>query len=107
MDILGKALAMLNQYPLCDHCLGRQFALLGYGLENSHRGEAIKLSLTMQAAAGALEKKLQDVKTLKILGLADFQRSLKQRCSTSESGSQNKILPPAFCATENFKGSIV
>jgi tRNA pseudouridine synthase 10 len=51
MDVLEKALEMLSKYPLCDHCLGRQFALLGYSIENNARGKALKLSLTLQASA--------------------------------------------------------
>jgi tRNA pseudouridine synthase 10 len=51
MDILEEALIMLSKYPLCDNCLGRQFALLGYSIENKDRGKALKLSLTLQACA--------------------------------------------------------
>ena len=50
MDVLEKALSMLSKYPLCDHCLGRQFALLGYSIENNDRGKALKLGLTLQAS---------------------------------------------------------
>jgi tRNA pseudouridine synthase 10 len=49
MGILEKAQKLLEQCALCDNCLGRQFALLGHGLENQARGEAIKLLLTMKA----------------------------------------------------------
>jgi tRNA pseudouridine synthase 10 len=49
MDVLEKAQKLLEQHALCDNCLGRQFALLGHGLENHTRGEAIKLLLTMKA----------------------------------------------------------
>jgi tRNA pseudouridine synthase 10 len=49
MDVLEKAQKLLEQHALCDNCLGRQFALLGHGLENQTRGEAIKLLLTMKA----------------------------------------------------------
>ena len=49
MEILEKAQKLLQQNALCDNCLGRQFALLGHGLENQKRGEAIKLLLTMKA----------------------------------------------------------
>ena len=48
MEILAKATQMLTIHALCSHCLGRQFALLGYGVENESRGEAIKLLLTMK-----------------------------------------------------------
>jgi len=47
--MLEKAQIMLEKYPLCNHCLGRQFALLGHGLDNQSRGEALKLLLTMKA----------------------------------------------------------
>jgi tRNA pseudouridine synthase 10 len=49
MEILEKALEMLEKYPLCDHCLGRQFALLGQNIENDERGRALKLTLTLKA----------------------------------------------------------
>lgn len=74
MDILEKALAMLEKYPLCDNCLGRQFALLAHGVENNRRGEALKLGLTMQASAFVSDKKLQGVKTLKVLATNGFSQ---------------------------------
>ncbi|MCW4010813.1 MAG: tRNA pseudouridine(54/55) synthase Pus10 [Candidatus Bathyarchaeota archaeon] len=75
MDVLEKTLAMLEKYPLCDNCLGRQFALLGYGLENSRRGESLKLTLTLQASAQASEKNIQGVKTLKVLAANGFSQT--------------------------------
>jgi len=48
MDILEKAQRILEEKPLCDNCLGRQFAFLGYGMENKERGQAIKILLTMK-----------------------------------------------------------
>jgi tRNA pseudouridine synthase 10 len=56
MDVLEKAYTLLSKYPLCDHCLGRQFALLGYAMENNVRGAALKTSLTMQANTLAIEE---------------------------------------------------
>ena len=50
MEILENALEMLSSNPLCDHCLGRQFALLGYNLENNERGKAIKLALVLESS---------------------------------------------------------
>lgn len=47
MEILEKALKLLESYPLCDNCLGRQFALLGVGLDNKSRGRALKNVLIM------------------------------------------------------------
>jgi len=66
-DILEKAQRMLEEYPLCSHCLGRQFALLGYGLDNLDRGEALKLILTMKAHQLALDKNKTGFALLKTL----------------------------------------
>ena len=67
MDILERSLEMLEKYPLCDNCLGRQFALLGRGLENKTRGDAIKLILTMKAHQMILENEETGTALLKIL----------------------------------------
>jgi len=47
--------------------LGRQFALLGYGLENQKRGEALKLLLTMRGHQLALSGKKAGFFLLKIV----------------------------------------
>lgn len=39
--VQGKAETLLQE-DLCDHCLGRQFAQLGHGLENYERGAIIR-----------------------------------------------------------------
>ena len=67
MDVLEKAFEMLSKHPLCDHCLGRQFALLGYNMENNVRGKALKVSLTMQANDLLNEKNADGLKRLKVL----------------------------------------
>ncbi len=67
MDVLERAFEILKKYPLCDHCLGRQFALLGYSMENNVRGQALKVSLTMQANNLSAEKNPEGTKRLKIL----------------------------------------
>jgi tRNA pseudouridine synthase 10 len=58
---------MLEKYALCNHCLGRQFALLGYGLDNQKRGEALKLLLTMKAHKLALDKDKAGITLFKTL----------------------------------------
>jgi len=65
--MLEKAQRMLEKYPLCSHCLGRQFALLGYGLDNLSRGEALKLLLTMQAHQQAIDKNKKSFTLLKTM----------------------------------------
>ncbi|GGP22233.1 tRNA pseudouridine(54/55) synthase Pus10 [Thermocladium modestius] len=48
MDVIDKSMEVLRRYPLCDHCLGRLFALSGYGLENWERGRSIKDLIHME-----------------------------------------------------------
>jgi len=75
MEILEKALRTLEEYPLCDHCLGRQFALLGRGIENNERGNAIKLVLTLKAHALALSTNREGVRILKVLATNGFSKT--------------------------------
>jgi tRNA pseudouridine synthase 10 len=72
MNIPEKALKMLEKYPLCDHCLGRQFALLGHCMENHERGKAIKTVLLLKAHALALANNKKGIETLKILAINGF-----------------------------------
>ena len=78
MDVLQKAFELISKYPLCDHCLGRQFALLGYSMENNIRGSAIKISLTMQANDLAKEKNAEGVNQLKVLATNGFSREAQE-----------------------------
>jgi len=67
MELLKKAQEMLEAHPLCNHCLGRQFALLGYGLADQKRGETLKLLLTMKSHKLALSGKRTGFSTLRVL----------------------------------------
>ncbi|MHA1608096.1 MAG: tRNA pseudouridine(54/55) synthase Pus10 [Candidatus Freyarchaeota archaeon] len=62
-----KALEILKKIPLCNSCLGRQFALLGMGSNNPSRGHALKLTLTMTAHYMLRENPEEAVKILKVL----------------------------------------
>ncbi len=48
MNILETAKKVIHEGPICDHCMGRQFAKLSTGLTNDERGRAIKLALAME-----------------------------------------------------------
>jgi tRNA pseudouridine synthase 10 len=48
VDPVDKAIEVLSKYPLCDRCLGRLFARLGYGWTNKERGDAIKRLVVMR-----------------------------------------------------------
>ena len=78
MDVLEKAFELLSKYPLCDHCLGRQFALLGYSMENNIRGSSLKISLTLQANDLVKEKNLDGLKQLKVLATNGFSREAQE-----------------------------
>jgi len=82
MEILEKTQKMLEKYPLCDHCLGRQFALLGYELDNQRRGEALKTLLTMMGhELTFLEKKrgLTLLKTVAMNGASEIAAELLRK----------------------------
>ncbi len=55
MGVADKARRILEEYPLCDRCLGRLFARLGYGWSNAERGDAIKRVLVMDLHEGIRE----------------------------------------------------
>ncbi|UCE09439.1 MAG: tRNA pseudouridine(54/55) synthase Pus10 [Candidatus Thorarchaeota archaeon] len=48
-EVQEKALKVLEEYPLCDHCLGRLFGWLSTATTNKERGHSIKLVLSMNA----------------------------------------------------------
>ncbi|MDD4749578.1 MAG: THUMP domain-containing protein, partial [Methanosarcinaceae archaeon] len=48
MDIIEISKKIIEEGPICDHCLGRQFAKLSTGLSNRERGQAIKLTLALE-----------------------------------------------------------
>ncbi len=55
MTIIDTAHKIITQGPICDHCLGRQFAKLSTGLSNDRRGAAIRIVIAMQAGADKTE----------------------------------------------------
>ncbi len=47
--VLAKARRVLERYPLCDRCLGRLYARLGYGWSNRDRGRSLKMAIVMES----------------------------------------------------------
>jgi len=91
MELTETAQRMLEKYPLCDHCLGRQFAFLGYGMDNRERGRIIKALLTMKGHQLALSKDKKGISLLKLLVrngsvkmAAEILRKLKRRFKEGE-----------------------
>ncbi|MGD6934682.1 MAG: tRNA pseudouridine(54/55) synthase Pus10 [Candidatus Bathyarchaeia archaeon] len=78
MDVQQKAFELLSKYPLCDHCLGRQFAALGYSMENNIRGSSLKVALTMQANDLAKENPDEGVAKLQVLASNGFSKTAQE-----------------------------
>lgn len=74
MSILEKARHLLEEYALCDHCLGRQFALLGHGFSNDERGKAIKQLLVLESCELALDGKEDARNTLRLIATNGFSK---------------------------------
>jgi len=101
MDILEKTSRMLEEYPLCDHCLGRQFALLGHSIENDERGRAIKLALTLKAHELALSKNREGVRILKILATNGFSKTAGEILQKMKKRIPRKNFPKTCFLCEN------
>jgi len=50
-NILTTARRIIALGPICDSCLGRQFAMLATGFTNAERGRSLKSVLVMQTCA--------------------------------------------------------
>ncbi|NWG11852.1 tRNA pseudouridine(54/55) synthase Pus10 [Candidatus Bathyarchaeota archaeon] len=104
MNILEKSLRMLEEYSLCDHCLGRQFALLGHNMENNERGCAIKLALTLEAHNFALSKSKEGIKNLKILAAKGFSEKAAKILQKMRKYVSSKSLPEkCFLCEDRFE----
>lgn len=93
MNVLQAAQRMLEKHALCDNCLGRQFALLGHGIQNEDRGKTIKLVLTLEAHASALSKNKRAIKKLKILatnGFSNIAKEIMSRLGDNVDGDRRK-----------------
>jgi tRNA pseudouridine synthase 10 len=60
-DILQTARRIVGLGPICDSCLGRQFAMLSTGLSNAERGRSLKTVLAMQASSVQDKELLEDL----------------------------------------------
>jgi tRNA pseudouridine synthase 10 len=78
MEILEKAALILDKYPLCSTCLGRQFSLLGHGFSNEERGDAIRVLITLEASRILYSDEARGRELLDLVTRNDFsRRSLK------------------------------
>jgi tRNA pseudouridine synthase 10 len=101
MDILEKSLEMLKEHPLCDHCLGRQFAALGYDMENDERGRAIKSTLTLKSHALILSKNREGKEILKILATNGFSKTATETLKKNGKQIPTRSFPEKCFLCEN------
>ncbi len=47
-EVLERARKALAKYNLCDHCLGRLFAMIGHGMSNDERGRIVREALGVE-----------------------------------------------------------
>ncbi|MEM1539037.1 MAG: tRNA pseudouridine(54/55) synthase Pus10 [Candidatus Bathyarchaeia archaeon] len=101
MSILEQALEMLEAYPLCDHCLGRQFAMLLHGMENKERGEVVKNVLAMDALALVLSGRDEGIRILKVLATNGFFAKAGEALLKMRKRVSRKKYPKACFLCEN------
>ena len=103
MEVLEKAQALLEKHPLCDHCLGRQFSMLGHGLTNGERGKAIKLLLVLEGSRlllGQEERGRDLLKTVAINGFSEVaSATLNNQGVVVENGAKE-----CYLCDDTFKG---
>jgi len=104
MDLLENAFEMIRKYSLCDHCLGRQFALLGYNLENTQRGQALKLVLVLHSSKLFLDENPVGANDLKVLVENAFSSEAKQALQHLEKTDLVETqLDPCFLCNNTFQ----
>lgn len=75
--LIATARRILKLGPICDHCLGRQFAMLSTGLTDAERGLAIKTFLAMAADAAGGSKSPEAGEILEDLAPSSRQARLR------------------------------
>lgn len=103
MVFLDSALEMLSKHPLCDNCLGRQFALLGYNIENQKRGNAIKLALVLKSNKLHCEKVSIGLVNLKVLMNNAFSQEAIDTLKHLEKEIDYKKTKKCYLCDNNFQ----
>ncbi|NMC08471.1 MAG: tRNA pseudouridine(54/55) synthase Pus10 [Candidatus Lokiarchaeota archaeon] len=62
---------LLGKNAMCDHCLGRQFAALGTGIENGHRGMVLRQGALLDAH-GVLKEKAEALSDPLVIASKEF-----------------------------------
>jgi len=103
VSILEKALEMLESHPLCDHCLGRQFAFLAHEIENEDKGRMLKTLLLMEAQALAHLKKAECARILRILAINGFFKPAEEALRKLRKRLPKKSTGQCFLCGNSFE----
>ncbi|MDY6930902.1 MAG: tRNA pseudouridine(54/55) synthase Pus10 [Halobacteriota archaeon] len=76
MNLIDHAVKVMEEGPICDSCLGRQFAKLSTGLTNRERGSSIRKVISMTVSSGQIDGDKDDC----IEGVPDPKFDIKERC---------------------------
>jgi tRNA pseudouridine synthase 10 len=103
MSVLEKAFALLEKYPLCDYCLGRQFAALARGVENDKRGRALKLALVMQTCADECAGGKKNLMQLNVLAVNGFSAEAIEVLRLSKKAPTEDKAKTCFLCEDRFQ----
>jgi Predicted pseudouridylate synthase len=108
---IDKVMDVLRKYPLCDHCLGRLFARLGFGLSNEERGRAIKDYLLMSIHEKIMSEGLNDelLSDLRALALSGHEPSMLLLKNMGVDVSQHRatyVAAPLFSRFDEWSRNI-
>ncbi|MDF1539357.1 MAG: tRNA pseudouridine(54/55) synthase Pus10, partial [Candidatus Thorarchaeota archaeon] len=80
-DTIAKVERLLEKHPICNQCLGRQFAFLGTNTTNKQRGISLKLVISMYADNEFKRgEKSTGEKLLKMLAENGMHKAAKMLC---------------------------
>ncbi len=63
-DIMQQVKELIREFPICDRCLGRQFAWLSTNSTNEARGASLKLVMSMITDAALKDKNDEESRTI-------------------------------------------
>ncbi|NHJ12608.1 MAG: tRNA pseudouridine(54/55) synthase Pus10 [Candidatus Thorarchaeota archaeon] len=99
--ILSKAIEIMKKQPVCDQCLGRQFAWLGTDTTNRERGRSMKLLLAMKADESIKSGKREE--GVHLLKLLSVQGSFQPAIALAKRNSV-QIESQRVCALCSYEG---
>lgn len=92
-ELINSALRLLSKYPLCDYCLGRQFATVGPGLSNWEKGRSLKTVLFMISQLNLKADESAALRIIRQLSMSGYQPATRY---LENSGHEVPSAAPCF-----------